>query len=53
VVVVPGKFFHCAGAPSPYVRLSFASASGADFDAGMARLAQLLRSLPGAPPRSA
>ncbi len=48
--MVPGKFFHVDGAPSPYVRLSFASASDADFDAGMERLASLLRSLPGAPP---
>jgi DNA-binding transcriptional MocR family regulator len=48
VVVVPGSFFHVDGARSPFVRLSFASASDDDFDAGMARLAQLLRSLPGA-----
>jgi kynurenine/2-aminoadipate aminotransferase len=52
VVVVPGKCFHVDGAPSPYVRLSFASASDDDFDAGMARLAQLLRSLPPQPPAS-
>jgi DNA-binding transcriptional MocR family regulator len=49
VVVVPGKFFHVSGDATPQVRLSFASATDADFDAGMARLASLLRSLPGAP----
>ena len=46
---MPGKFFHVDGAPTPFVRLSFASATDDDFDAGMARLASLLRALPGAP----
>lgn len=49
VVVVPGKVFHVRAEATPHVRLSFASASDADFDAGMTRLASLLRSLPGAP----
>lgn len=49
VVAVPGKFFSVSGEPTPQVRLSFASATDAQFDAGMARLASLLRSLPGAP----
>ena len=49
VVVVPGKAFHWCSEATPQVRLSFASASDAEFDAGMARLASLLRSLPGAP----
>jgi len=49
VVAVPGRHFHAQGLPSPFIRLSFASASDADFQAGMARLASLLRSLPGAP----
>ena len=49
VVAVPGKVFSASGEPTPQVRLSFASATDAQFDAGMARLASLLRSLPGAP----
>jgi len=43
VAVVPGRVFSVSGAPTPYVRLSFASATDAEFDAGMARLAGLLR----------
>ena len=46
---MPGRVFHVGGAPTPFVRLSFASASDDEFDAGMARLASLLRALPGAP----
>ena len=49
VAVVPGAVFHVDRAPCPFVRLSFASASDAQFDAAMARLAALLRALPGAP----
>lgn len=45
VVVVPGKHFHCYGQPTPYVRLSFASASEEQFERGMQRLGTLLRSL--------
>ena len=42
VAVVPGQHFHVGGTPGPYVRLSFASATDAEMDAGIERLAQLL-----------
>jgi len=45
VAAVPGMHFHCGAARGPYLRLSFASASEQEMDAGMERLAGLLRSL--------
>jgi kynurenine/2-aminoadipate aminotransferase len=45
VVVVPGAYAHCSGVrarPCPHVRVSFAGASDADMEAGMARLAAVL-----------
>ena len=42
VAVVPGAWFHAASLPGPFLRLSFASASDADFDVGLSRLASLL-----------
>ena len=42
VAAVPGARFSAQPIRSPYLRLSFASASDAQFEAGMERLAQLL-----------
>ena len=50
VVLVPGAYAHCSGdrtRPCPFVRASFAGASDADMEAGMARLAAVLEAVHG------
>lgn len=45
VLLLPGEVFSVASPPtSPYVRASFSTASDAEIDAALARLAALLKS---------
>lgn len=48
LLLAAGRIAHCCGPvldfPCPYVRLSFANATEADLEEGMARLAQVLHS---------